>query len=133
MLKTTRIQALVMIVTAIGFIGGRVVHGQEAAGEKPGVLYHSPAEKRELTGITLMQGVSVGALLEVEASFGEEAGEEVSDVVLATFELDIDADLNDWVRGHALLLWEEDDTEPVDHDEGTQDRDMITCQLAMEF
>lgn len=119
MLKTTRIHVLVVIVTTVGIMGGHIAHGQETAGEKPGMLYHSPAEKRELTGITLMDGVSVGALLEAEASFGKDAGDDVSDVVLATFELDIDADLNEWARGHALLLWEEDDTEPVDLDEAT--------------
>lgn len=41
-----------------------------------------------------------------------------SDIALATVELGIDADINDHVSGHVLLLWEEDDTEPVDLDEG---------------
>jgi len=44
--------------------------------------------------------------------------EDASDVVLATMELGLDAMVNDYVSGQLLLLWEEDDTEPVDLDEG---------------
>jgi len=58
-------------------------------------------------------------LLEAEASVGRENGEIVSDIVLATFELGIDAEINKLVKGRALLLWEEDDTEPIDLEEAT--------------
>ncbi len=44
--------------------------------------------------------------------------EDASDLALATMELGVDAAINDYVSGHALFLWEEDDTEPVDLDEG---------------
>ena len=37
---------------------------------------------------------------------------------LATMELGIDAEVNEYVSGHVLFLWEEDDTEPIDLDEG---------------
>jgi len=80
-------------------------------------LYQTPAEKREIAGIVLREGISMGGLIEVEASAGREQGENVSDVVLATFELGVEAELSKWLRGRALLLWEEDDTEPVELDE----------------
>ncbi len=41
-----------------------------------------------------------------------------SDAALATMEFGIDAEINEYVSGHVLFLWEEDDTEPVDIDEG---------------
>jgi len=41
-----------------------------------------------------------------------------SDITLATVELGIDVDIIKHVKGHVLFLWEEDDTEPVDVDEG---------------
>jgi hypothetical protein len=63
-------------------------------------------------------GISLGGLLEVEASVGKEDGEEFSDIVLATFELGVDADITDWLSASAVLLWEEDDTESVTIDEG---------------
>jgi hypothetical protein len=44
--------------------------------------------------------------------------ENSSDIVLATAELGVDADIAKHVKGHILLLWEEDDTEPIDLDEG---------------
>jgi len=40
------------------------------------------------------------------------------DVALATMALGVDAAINDHVSARFLLLWEEDDTEPVDLDEG---------------
>lgn len=81
-------------------------------------LYRTGEEKRDVAGISLVEGVTVGGLIEVEAYFGEEDGEDVSDVVLATFELGADVTFKEWINGSALLLWEEDDTEPVELDEG---------------
>lgn len=79
----------------------------------------SEAWGEESEGIVLGPGIRAGVLLEVEASVGKEGGEDISDVALATFELGIDAELNELVSGHVLLLWEEGDTEPIDLDEGT--------------
>jgi len=110
---------LVLVVVAVGFASAHLARSQEATEEQQAVLYHSPEERRELAGITLLEGVTVGTLLEVEAFVGRENGESVSDVVLATFELGINAELNELVKGRALLLWEEDDTEPIDLDEAT--------------
>ncbi len=68
--------------------------------------------------------ITVSGVVEVEAGFenmkfaapGAE-DEDSSDIALATVELGIDADITKHVKGHVLLLWEEDDTEPVDLDE----------------
>ncbi|MBC2716426.1 MAG: LbtU family siderophore porin [Desulfobacteraceae bacterium] len=69
--------------------------------------------------------ISISGLLEVEAGYekynpdaADEPSEESSDIVLSTFELGLDVDFIDHVGGHVLVLWEEDDTEPIDLDEG---------------
>ena len=41
-----------------------------------------------------------------------------SDITLATAVLGVDVDIAEHVQGHILFLWEEDETEPVDIDEG---------------
>lgn len=67
-----------------------------------------------------LNNLSLGGAVEVEVGYedNDEAGEKTSDIVLATVEIGIDAEINDKVSGHILLLWEEDDT-PLDVDEGT--------------
>jgi hypothetical protein len=69
--------------------------------------------------------IELSGLIEVEASF--EAIDHVdpavddersSDIVLATLELGVDADISKHVKGHILFLFEEDDTEPIEVDEG---------------
>jgi hypothetical protein len=69
---------------------------------------------------TLSDKVSFSGLVEVEAGFekGYE-NEDTSDIVLATVELGIEAELCDWATANVVLLWEEDDTEPVDIDVGS--------------
>lgn len=66
---------------------------------------------------------SFGAVIEVEAGYEKlepKTGKssDSSDITLATVELSIDATANEYIQGHIVLLWEEDDTEPVDLDEG---------------
>jgi hypothetical protein len=64
--------------------------------------------------------VTLSGLVEVEAASAETfEGADESDIALATVELGLDAEITEWVSGHLLLLWEEDDTEPMDLDEGT--------------
>ncbi|ABA88136.1 hypothetical protein Pcar_0881 [Syntrophotalea carbinolica DSM 2380] len=69
--------------------------------------------------------ISLSGLIEVEAGYIDidsddpEADGDESDLTLATVELGIDVDLIKHVSGHVLLLWEEDDTEPLDVDEAT--------------
>ena len=73
------------------------------------------ADRLKLIG----EHIKIGGLVEVEIGFAEDYdGNNESDIVLATMALDIDIDLHKYVKAHILLLWEEDDTEPVDLDEG---------------
>ena len=67
-------------------------------------------------GITLAPGVTLGVALEVEASYARQNGESESDAALATFEVGLEAALAPGVVGKATLLWEEDDTDPIDLD-----------------
>ena len=69
--------------------------------------------------------ISISGLLEAEAGYEKynpdaagESTEESSDVVLSTFELGLDVDFIEHVGGHVLVLWEEDDSEAIDLDEG---------------
>ncbi|ALP53385.1 hypothetical protein Tel_09600 [Candidatus Tenderia electrophaga] len=60
-----------------------------------------------------------GGLVEAELFVGDEfTGADYSDIVLATIELGVDARLNDRVSAHLLMLHEDDDTEPMEVDEG---------------
>ena len=72
-----------------------------------------------------MQHIAISGVLEAEAGYVRtdyknpaNADTDETDVVLATMELGVDADLTDYVSGHMVFLWEEDDTEPVDLDTG---------------
>ncbi len=69
--------------------------------------------------------ISLSGVVEVEAAYEKMAHDDpaeddrrTSDITLATVELGVDADIAKHVKGHILLLWEEDETEPVDLDEG---------------
>ena len=73
----------------------------------------------------LSHRLSISGVIEAEAGYEDRTynnpskqDEESSDITLATMELGIDADISKYVSGHVLLLWEEDDTEPLDLDEG---------------
>ncbi len=67
----------------------------------------------------LSDRISLSGTVEVEAGFSEDYdGVDTSDVTLATVELGMDATVADWATAHILLLWEEDDTEPMEIDEG---------------
>ncbi len=81
------------------------------------------SEKKE--PLDWFKNFKFSGLLEVEASYetynpkaAGEPSEKSSDVVLATMEFGVDAALNNYVSGHVLFLWEENETEPVDVDEG---------------
>ena len=69
-----------------------------------------------------LERVEISGLIEVEgyaSSRGSGDHRDSSDITLATVELGIDAQINEWVSGHLLFLYEEDDTEDVTVDEGT--------------
>ena len=71
----------------------------------------------------VLDRLNVSGAVEVEAGYGrtksDTADEDTSDITLATVELGIEAEITDWIKGTVVLLWEEDDTEPVDLDVGT--------------
>ncbi len=71
--------------------------------------YHSRAEKKAAGSMSaITDKVTFGGLIEVEASAeNNDVDGDSSDVVLATVELSFDAEINDRVRGHVLLLHEE--------------------------
>jgi hypothetical protein len=90
-------------------------------------------EKEEGMLGKILRRVELHGLLEVEASYtatdfrghpidkslsGTENTRD-SDIVLATAALGIDIDFHKYAKGHILFLWEEDETEPMDLDEGT--------------
>ncbi|NVM21797.1 MAG: LbtU family siderophore porin [Desulfobacterales bacterium] len=76
--------------------------------------------KKELKGKAGIQdNITISGLIEAEAAFEDGSQEDSSDIVLATVEVGFDAKVNEWVSGHILFLYEEDDTEPMDVDEGT--------------
>ncbi|RZB37164.1 MAG: hypothetical protein SRB2_01433 [Desulfobacteraceae bacterium Eth-SRB2] len=69
--------------------------------------------------------ITLSGVIEAEAYYEDydyddpaENDEDSSDITLATVELGVDVDIIKHVKGHVLFLWEEDDTEPVDVDEG---------------
>lgn len=62
--------------------------------------------------------LTISGLLEAEAAYISKEDENESDVVLSTMEMGADADISKHVSGHVKFLWEEEDTEPVDLDEG---------------
>ncbi|MFC1749492.1 LbtU family siderophore porin [Pseudomonadota bacterium] len=69
--------------------------------------------------------IEVSGAIEVEASFGDSyAGTDSSDITLATVELGFDSQINDRVSAHLLMLHEDDDTEPMEVDEGIISIDM---------
>ena len=74
----------------------------------------------------LDENITLSGAVEVEASYKDydcdnlaADDSEESDIALATVELGIDMDFYEYLKGHLVFLWQEDDTEPVDLDEGT--------------
>lgn len=67
----------------------------------------------------LPDGLEFGALLEVEAGYSRTKSEDASDITMATVELSGGWQVNDWLRGDLVLLYEEDDTEPMEVDQAT--------------
>jgi len=56
--------------------------------------------------------IEIGGVAEVEAGYNDpDEGDESSDIVLATAELSVAAQVNEWVSAETVLLYEEDDTD----------------------
>jgi len=69
---------------------------------------------------TLIDNTTISGLIEVEGSASRDfQKKDSSDVTLATMQLGIDTQVDSWASGHMILLYEEDDTEPMDVDEAT--------------
>jgi len=87
-------------------------------------LAETLSEQTEITNCaerlkSINEHVKIGGLLEVEAGFNKDYNDnDASDITLATAAMHIDVDLHKYVAAHLLFLWEEEDTEPVDLDEG---------------
>ena len=73
----------------------------------------------------IAERVTVSGIAEIEASYSnlehkaDKGDEKSSDITLATAQLEFNARIHEYVNAHLVLLWEEDDTEPVNVDEGT--------------
>lgn len=85
----------------------------------------SAAAEREGGQGSWADRIAISGAVEAEAGFvsadyNDSASDDVdeSDIALATVELGLDAEIHKHVSGHVLLLWEEDDTDPIDMDEG---------------
>ncbi len=65
----------------------------------------------------LPEGLEFGALLEVEAGYSRTKSEDESDITMATVELSGGWQMAEWLRGDLVLLYEEDDTEPMEVDQ----------------
>ncbi len=64
-----------------------------------------------------LDNIHFSGLIEVEAGYIDGPDGDESDIVVATVELGIDAQVNPWVNGHVLILFEEDETDPPEIDE----------------
>jgi hypothetical protein len=108
-------------------ISKEVPTGLEAQGlpERVRRIEEKMAQRQEGVLEKWADKITLSGLIEAEAYYedydydnpAEDDGDS-SDITLATVELGVDVDITKHVKGHVLFLWEEDDTEPVDVDEG---------------
>lgn len=75
-----------------------------------GVLLAVPssAADKEPEKKELLKGLSFSGLIEVEGSYLDIDDESSTDLILATFELGLEAQVTDWLSAHATLLYEEE-------------------------
>ncbi|MGD2029684.1 MAG: LbtU family siderophore porin [Desulfobacterales bacterium] len=108
-------------------IPGEVPSGPEAQGlpERVRRIEEKMAQKHEGLLAKWADKITLSGLIEAEAYYENydydtpgKSDDDSSDITLATVELGVDVDITKHVKGHVLFLWEEDDTEPVDVDEG---------------
>jgi hypothetical protein len=117
-MKRNRFRARIGAVALLVLIAMHTAFGLEMKPHGEAHLYDTPTQRRDIDGFMLAEGINCGMLLEIEASVGEADAASFSDAALATFELGIEAELTPWLTAEAVLLWEEDDTEPVELDVG---------------
>jgi hypothetical protein len=99
--------------------------GQLGLPERVRRIEEKMAQKQEGVLAKWADKITLSGFIEAEAFYEDydyddpaEDDEDSSDITLATVELGVDVDIIKHVKGHVLFLWEEDDTEPVDVDEG---------------
>ncbi len=102
---------IVMLVFGLAFPGFSSVYAGDVED-----LYEriEKLEEKSAPG-SLSENITLSGVIEVEAGY-EKNGEDSSDIVVATVEVGIDAQIVKHVSGHILFLYEEDDT-PFDVDE----------------
>lgn len=129
-MKIDSVMCLCLMVAGL-LVGGPALAAHEKSAESRIEELSRRIEELEsqpakgMNGPDWLDKISLSGLLEAEAGYAKykpdapgEPDDESSDIALSTFELGLDVALNDHVSGHALALWEEDDTEPMDIDEG---------------
>lgn len=103
---------------------GETVEADEGLGDRVQRIEEKMEARENVLG-KWADRIHISGAVEVEAgyedmNFSDPAVEDTdaSDITLATVELGMDMDIVNHVQGRVVLLWEEDDTEPVDVDEG---------------
>lgn len=72
----------------------------------------NPRIRKGEAGGGWFQNVEIGGVVEIEAGYNDpDEGDSESDVVVATAEIGIAAQINDWTSSEITLLYEEDDTD----------------------
>ncbi|QBG48957.1 LbtU family siderophore porin [Verrucomicrobia bacterium S94] len=104
------VKGLVAVAVLAAFAGDRVAEA-DSAGELR-------SEDLSVLVDNGLQHLEWGVLFEAEAGYSRTGSDEESDITLATFEFVLDSAVNEWLSGHVGFLWEEDDTDPIDLDEG---------------
>ena len=99
----------------------RMINQQNTVIEKQNEIIEAKTEKIEELAANIksdengsgwFSDIEIGGVTEVEASYNNpDEGDSSSDIVLATAELGVAAQVNDWVSAETTLLFEEDDTD----------------------
>lgn len=123
MKKTVIALAIVASFTAVGNISAGPVEDRLMAMEKrlkyleqrvasqDQVIAQKDKQISELTNGGeggWFQNVEIGGVVEIEASRTDEEGGDSNDIITPTVELGIAAQINDWVSGEIVLLYEEE-------------------------
>ncbi len=105
-------------------LGSALAEGTSGKPETPGNGNERTTEEK---GVVLWQkdglSISISGLFEAGAGYSYDygrhtVGEGAADIALTEWHIDLDVSYRKTVEAHATLLWEEDDTEPVELDEG---------------
>ncbi|MBM4153006.1 MAG: LbtU family siderophore porin, partial [Kiritimatiellaceae bacterium] len=120
-LHTMLFSAWAVIVCPVVAHDGPVTHAKHVMLEKEVTELQSHDEAVQAAGKPgpwrLPEGLEVGALVETEASYSHTPSDDEEDLSLATVELFGGWQVVNWLRGDLVLLYEEDNTEPMDVDQ----------------